>query len=180
MAVPALEVISLREAMESVRPVPSSEGYSVVVRRVQVRHARALEQLLGGFQGKGWRVKNRKRLRKVAEIDTLLTVVDIAVLGDLHTRPTYGPTLRLLQRYAKRIKELSLFVSQDFDVGARGVYEGLGLLAADGLRRHRLRSAAQIEARRLRIVNAVAEVRERIRTFKTRDYALLPLDFRRA
>jgi len=68
-------------------------------------HASAIrEPLRVKTAGREWRLRNKRRLRKLSIADGLLTIVGCAVLSVLIDRPTDQPILALLRRYPHHIK----------------------------------------------------------------------------
>jgi len=99
-----IAVSSLQQAMRAVLEVAHGR-HDIVINTVRVDHASAMRELPHVKTAwREWRLRNKRRLRKLSIADGLLTIVGDVMLSVLTDRPTDQPILALLRRCAQRIK----------------------------------------------------------------------------
>ena len=92
-----IAVSSLQQAMRAVLEVAHGRR-DIVINTVRVDHASAMRELLHVKTAwREWRLRNKRRLRKLSIADGLLAIVGDAVLSVLTDRPTDQPILAMLR-----------------------------------------------------------------------------------
>ncbi|KAL6857146.1 hypothetical protein ACP4OV_018528 [Aristida adscensionis] len=107
MAAEMVRLTSLRQAVETVLAACRAPRTAAVA-SVHVRHASALvEVLLFQELRHGWLLVNVGRVKRLAAVDGLLTVVAAAILPAVDDDPRHERTLLELEMYALNIEEAS-------------------------------------------------------------------------
>lgn len=110
-----IKVTSLMGALEAILEVPVGSR-TVKVRSLEVQHAAALAEMFH-FQTsrRRWVIQGFRKLKVFASADTVLVILDDALLPILANDPTSRPALDLLERYADRLHTLSVSVGGTFE-----------------------------------------------------------------